>query len=197
MATYAAFVTTQYIKNNTPIIAYVEDDELQPFIKVAQDTHIQKTLGTNLFNDLKTKVLNNSLNSDEVSLMNDYVQPATSWCVVYEFILFNHYKITNKGITKQNSENSVSAELNEVNFLRDDTKNKSEFFKDRLCKYLMANPSLFPLYYGGDINVDTIQPSHKNFYSGLYTGKRRYNSGCVDCPIGPNTWIDLSGKFGN
>ena len=197
MVNYAGFVTTQYIKNNTPIIAYVEDDELQPFIKVAQDTHIRKTLGTNLFNDLKTKVLNNSLDSDEVSLMNDYVQPATSWCVVYEFSLFNHYKITNKGITKQNSENSVSAELNEVNSLRDNIKNKSEFFKDMLCKYLMAKQALFPLYYGGDINVDTIQPSHKNFYYGLYTGKRRYNSGCVDCPIGPNTWIDLSGKFGN
>lgn len=193
MSTYSCFVTTQYIKNNSPIIAYVADDELQPFIKVAQDTSIQKTIGTNLLRDLQAKVLANSLNTAEITLMNEYLQPATLWCTVYEYLLYSHYKFTNKGINKQNSTDSTSADLSEINFVRDDVRNKAEYFKDRLYKHLLSYMNDFPLFYGGNILPENIAPSYNNYYSGIYTGRRKYN-GCQDCPgeVGPGTWIPLN-----
>lgn len=193
--TYSLFVSTQYIKDNSPVIDYVSDDELQPFIKIAQDTAIQKVMGTNLFKDLQNKILLDTLNSDEETLMNEYVQPATVHCTVYEYLLYSHYKFTNKGITKQNSTDSTSADLNEVNFVRDDVRNKAEYFKDRLSKHLLANATLFPMFYGGTTTIETILPSFKNYYSGIYTGKRRGYKGCRDCgpgEVGPGTWIDLN-----
>jgi len=193
MSIYTCFVTCQYIKNNSPVIAYVSDDELQIFIKVAQDTQIQRVLGTNLMKDLQAKVLANTLSADEIILMEEYIQTATTHATVYEFLLYNHYKITNKGITKQNSENSTSADLNEVNFLRDDVRNKAEYFRERLTKYLQANTTKFPMYFGGVVDASTIVPKRNNYYSGIYTGRGRGGK-CDDCgngPYGPNNYIDL------
>lgn len=194
MSTYVNFVTSQFCKNNSPMIAYLSDDEIVPFIKIAQDIHLQRVLGTNLMKDLQAKVLANTLNADEITLMDDYIQFTLVYCVVYEHILFNHYKMTNKGITKQTSDNSQSADLGEINFVRNDIRNKSEYFKDRLAKYLTAKASLFPAFWGGTSDVSTIQPTYNNFYSGIYTGKRRGKKGCTDCgpgEVGPWTWINL------
>lgn len=197
MWTYSVFVDTQYVKNNSPVIDYVEDSELQTFLKIAQDVHLQRILGTNLFKDLQSKVSNNSFNNNEITLVNEYIQPVVSYCTVYEWILYNHYKFTNKGITKQNSDNSSSADLNEVNFVRDDYRNKMEYFKERLTKYLLANSSQFPLYWGGPIDVSTIVPKYDNYYSGIYTGRKKYgrNGPCSDCgdaETGPWTWRNLN-----
>ena len=177
---YTLFIDCQYIKNNTPIIAYVSDDELQPFIKVAQDIHLQRILGTNLFKDLQSKIQSNTLSIPERTLIEEYIQPSTSYWTVYEYILFSHYKMTNKGINKQFSDNSKEADFTEVNFLRNAPRDTAEYFSQRLTKYLIANTSLFPLYYGGIIDPSTIVPKKNNYFSGLYTGKN--SKGCIDCP---------------
>jgi len=189
-ATYSLFVTTQYIKNNSPVIGYVADDELQPFIRVAQETTIQKTIGTNLLRDLQNKVLNNSLNTAEVKLFEEYLQPATCWATCYEYLLFSHYKFTNKGINKQFSDGSVAADLNEVNFVRDDVRNKMEYFKDRMYKHLLSFMTDFPLFYGGNILPENIVPSYNNYYSGIYTGSRRGRGSCPGEPR-PGDWPTL------
>lgn len=196
---YVNFISTTYLKDNSPIIANVSDDELVPFIKIAQDTGLQRALGTNLMKDLQNKVANSSLNADEVILLEEYIQPCVVWLVTQEWTLFSHYKYTNKGITKQTSDNSASADFKEVNFLRDDVRNKGEYFKERLTRYLLANQPLFPMYWGGTVDVSTILPKYNNYYSGIYTGRRnlsRYRSGyCQDCgpsEVNENTWINLN-----
>lgn len=193
---YAQFITTQYVKNNSPVMQYVSDDELQPFIKIAQDVHVQRCLGTNLLKDLQAKVTAGTLNADEIVLMEEYIQSATTFSAVYEYLLYSHYKFTNKGIQKQNSDNSTAADMSEVNFVRDDVRNKMEYFKERLTKYLQANMAKFPMFWGGVTDVSTIVPKYNNYYSGIYTGKNvNGRPGCNNCgpgEVGPWTWKNLN-----
>src|SRR5574343_195287 len=195
MSQDAAFITTQHLKDNSPIINYVEDIELRNFIKIAQETSIQKVLGTNLFNDLKGKVLTNGLNGDETNLITNYIQMATIWATIYEYALYSSYKFTNKGITKQNSENSINADLADIQTIRDDARNKMEYFKDRLSKYLIANSDLFSLYLGGTSDASTIAPSYQNYFFGIYTGNGKKKCNRCPGPDNPDNWIDLSGKY--
>lgn len=197
MSQYAAFITTQHLKDNSPVISYVEDMELRNFIKIAQETSIQKVLGTNLFTDIKNKVILNTLNSDETNLMINFIQMATIWATIYEYALYSSYKFTNKGITKQNSENSTSADMLDIQTIRDDARNKAEYFKDRLSKYLIANSNLFSTYLGGTSDASTIHPTYQNYFFGIYTGKRKGSNcdGCPDNGQNPDNWIDLSGKY--
>ncbi len=192
---YVLFVNTQYIKDNSPIMAYVSDDELLPFIKIGQDIHLQRVLGTNLLKDLQARYT--TLNADEIILMEEYIQPSVCWSTLYEYALYSHYKMTNKGIQTQNSDNSTAADMKDVNFVRDDVRSKFEYFQERLTKYLLANQPKFPMYWGGTTDVSTIVPKYNNYYSGIYTGSKRngYNNGskiCPDCPIGPSTWVDYN-----
>lgn len=192
---YANFITTTYLKDNSPIIAYVSDDELTPFLKVAQDISLQRVLGTNLMKDLQDKVIATTLSAAEIILVEQYIQPALVWMATSEYTLYSHYKMTNKGVTKQNSENSTSADFAEINFVRNDVRNKAEYFSDRLTKYLIANQSTFTMFWGGTIDASTIQPKYNNYFSGIYTGSRKGRGGnCDDCgngPYGPNNYIDL------
>ncbi len=202
MSQYNFFVMPTYLKNNLPVIDYVEDTDLKKFIKIAMDVHMKRVMGYNLFTDIQSKCDPNTLNADETFLMNTYIQPATMWCFLYEYTLFSHYKYTNKGITKQNSDNSVSADLGEVNYMMNRAKIEAQNYKDELSKYLIVNSALFPAFYAGPTDLSKNPPTFLNSsITGIYTGRRRgfnntgfnngqgygsYGSyGCNDCPGQP------------
>ena len=67
-ATFSAFITTKYIKDNTPVLGYVNDDELRTFIRPAQDVYIARLLGTNLYEALENNIINNTLTSPQTLL---------------------------------------------------------------------------------------------------------------------------------
>ena len=49
MMIYSPFIEVKYLKDNSPILQYVNDDELSVYIRPAQDIYIQKALGTKLY----------------------------------------------------------------------------------------------------------------------------------------------------
>src|SRR5690554_5058716 len=108
---FAGFITTNYIKKNTPVLEYVNEDILQSFIRPAQDVHIEFTLGTSFYKDLMTKINNNTLSNDEKELIRGYIQPTLQYWTIFEFILHANYKFTNKAISKQDSDNSSPSDL--------------------------------------------------------------------------------------
>ena len=177
MATYAAFLSTNYIKDNTPILDYVNSDELKTFIRPAQDQYIGRVLGTNLYDRLKNGIINSNLNSSEETLLREWIQPALMYWVMYEYILYSNYKLTNKALSKQDSDNSVPSALNEVNYLKSNIRDWAEYYTKQLTDYLKDNTDVFIEYLTGDLSWSKKAPKNDNYlFGGMYIPKDRWES---------------------
>ena len=173
---YSAFITVKYLKDNSPILQYVNEDELAVYIKPAQDTYIQRCLGTKFYYSLMDKISTTSLNVDEIDLITQYIQPALTWWATMEFALYANYKFTNKAISKQNSDNSNPSDLNEVNYLTSSIRHKAQYFTDRLTKHLMGVTTTFPEYLEFYINTfENIPSSRQNYFWGIYVPGGRFD----------------------
>lgn len=186
MATFSAFITTKYIKDNTPVLGYVNDDELRNFIRPAQDVYISRVLGTTLYETLENNILNNSLTSDQVNLLRSYIQPALQYWVIYEYILWSNYKLTNKAVSKQNSDNSSPSELGEVSHLKESIRNWAEYYNQLITNYLKDNPNLFPEYLAGGSGFSNKYPKSDNYFWGMYVPNQR--GVLCPAPVQWDTW---------
>lgn len=173
---YSAFISVNYLKDNSPILQYVNEDELQVYIRPAQDVYIQKALGTQLYYSLMNKISSQTLNVNELNLITQYIQPALVWWTTHEFALYANYKFTNKAISKQNSDNSNPSDLNEVNYLTTNIRQKAQYFTDRLTKHLMGETTTFPEYLEVYQNTfENIPSSRDNFFWGIYIPGGRFD----------------------
>lgn len=183
--TFSAFLTVKNLKDNSPILSYVNEDELQVYIRPAQDIYIQRGLGTKMYYNLMSKVATQTLIPIEVELITQYIQPALVWWATHEFALYANYKFTNKSISKQNSDNSTPSDLSEVNYVTTNIRNKAEYFSERLTKHLMGSIAVFPDYIQVYDNLyENVPSTRDNFFWGIYTGGSGCGFGCGE--IGPN-----------
>lgn len=192
---YSAFITVKYLKDNSPVLAYVNEDELSVYIRPAQDVYIQKALGTKLYYGLMEKVDNQSLNSNDLDLLTKYIQPALVWWTTMEFALYANYKFTNKALSKQNSDNSEPSELNEVNYVTTSLRQKAQYFTDRLTKHLMGNTVTFPEYLEMiDNTFENIPSSRQNYFWGIYVPGGRFDDpqDCGGFGANPGNSINLN-----
>ena len=192
---YSAFITVKYLKDNSPVLQYVNEDELSVYIRPAQDVYIQKALGTKLYYTLMEKVSNQSLNSNDIDLLTKYIQPALVWWTTMEFALYANYKFTNKALSKQNSDNSEPSELNEVNYVTTSLRQKAQYFTDRLTKHLMGMTNVFPEYLELiDNTFENIPSSRDNYFWGIYVPGGRFDDpqDCSGFGANPGNGIDLN-----
>lgn len=161
------FISVEYLKRFTDIEENVDDDKLVPYIYEAQDIHIQGALGSTFYDRLKAGVIADDLNADETTLLTDYIQPCVNWWALYYIIPHLNFKLTNKAVSSESSEYSISADLAQTRFLRDDVKNFAEFRLKRLNKYLCDFDELFPEYRdpGNDVNMHR---NNKSYETGIF-----------------------------
>jgi hypothetical protein len=165
MAT-ALFITEQFIKDNTLIDGNVDMKYITTTIADAQRLHILPILGTGIYNELGTQINAGTLTALNTTLLDDYIQDALKFWVIYEGIDLFSYHITNKNISTKNSDNSQPVQQVDVIRLMDRNKEKAEWFSQRITKYLLANISSYPLYNNAGNSIDTIYPNRSNFTCG-------------------------------
>jgi len=185
-ATFSAFITTKYIIDNTPVLGYVNQNELRTFIKPSQDVYIARLLGTNLYDTLKSGVINGNLTADQENLLREYIQPALQYWVIYDYILWSNYKLTNKAVSKQSSDNSSPSDLREVNYLKDSIRNWAEYYNQLATNWLRDNPNLFPEYLAGGSGFSNKFPKSDNYFWGMYIPNQR-GARCP-APVQWETW---------
>jgi len=174
MSNYASFITTKYIKDNTAALGYINDDELRTFIRPAQDQYIERVLGSNLYRALINAVINSTLSSDQEELLRQYIQPALQYWVIYEWVLWSNYKLTNKSVSLQNSDNSNPADFSQVISLKNNVRDWAEYYTERISNYLKDNPNKFPEYLVGNTGFSDKNPKSDNYmiFGGLYIPKQ-------------------------
>lgn len=165
------FISIKRIKELTYIEGNVDEDKLNPFRTQAQDINLQQVIGSELYNDLKDKIRNNTLTTDDKELIEDYIHGMLANWTVYYAIPFINFQFTNKAITKAKSALTPDefAGLDEVKYIRNETRNVAEFYTARLVKYLLMNLDNFPKC----AQNENLNQSARTYFSGLYIPKRR------------------------
>ncbi len=143
------FISEENIKSE--IDNNIDAKKVVASIATAQALYLQPLISTSLYEDLQTKISEDTLNEDEKLLLDVYIRPTLTWFTISELHLFNSFKLTNAGSGRQNpSDNTFQvAELQEIQYLSETSKKRAEQFGERLVKFLQSNKAKYPAYKDG------------------------------------------------
>ena len=164
------FISETFLKQNTQVSDNVDVKYIRESILWAQDSEIQKILGSTLYNKIKDDIEGSTLAGVYKTLVDDYIQVCLKHYVTAECLAMAHYKITNKGLQIQDSEQSAPASTSRLDFMVEKETNKGDWYRQRLIDYLCENSSSYPEYESPDSGVDVIQPSDSNYRTSIYLG---------------------------
>lgn len=167
----------QDVFNDTTINNNIFDANLVNHIELIQDRKIRKALGRTLYKELfDAWVAANQIRADidDGSLTNttnykelyDYVYPALIWWAYADFILPNHYSVTEKGVQKQFDSSANTAEKEEVLHISETVRKNAEFYMEELRAYIdevFKNDQTF-----NDESVD-----EGGYFSGIYIPRHK------------------------
>ena len=162
------FVNEDKLKSSTAINYNVDTAFLLPFLKIAQDKHLQIILGTKLYDKLQDDIAGvdgASLTGNYKVLVDDYIQDAIIHYALVEALPFISFQIKNGSITQKNSENGTAATRQDVDYLVQKERDSAEFYGQRIVEYLCNDNSSFPEYSqntGADLN-----PISNAYYTGI------------------------------
>lgn len=159
------FISEDRLKRSTALNYNIDTEFLLPFVKTAQDKHLQAILGTKLYDKLSSDIKNSTLTGDYQKLVDDYIQDALVHYAVMEALPFISYKIANGSITQKNSENGTAATRQDVDWLISKERDNAEFYGQRIIEYLIYNESKYPEYSNN--NNDDINPVKNAFNPGI------------------------------
>ena len=160
-------MSIQYYRDNTIANGNIDSELLKPAIIKAQNMHIERLLGTTLFDKVISDIDNNTVSGNTKILLDSYIQPTLLEWTTYEALPWLNYKLTNKAVSKKNSDNSDYSELSEVGWLMSNVRDDAEYLSRRLVDYLCANEELFPEYKTGNDDEDDIKPTSDTYFSGF------------------------------
>jgi hypothetical protein len=159
------FCNEDKLKSSTAINYNVDTAFLLPFLKIAQDKHMQIILGSKLYKKLQSDISGDSLTGNYETLVDDYIQDCVIHYALVEALPFISFQIKNGSITQKNSENGTAATRQDVDYLIQKERDSAEFYGQRIIDYLCNNSSLFPEYStntGADMN-----PIPNAYYTGI------------------------------
>lgn len=143
------FISERFVKSNSEIDSNVSSTLIRPTVWYCQKEYIERSLGTELYNDLIAKtLLDRTLATypNYLALVNGYLADALLFWVRHEIQVPLLYKFRNKSVGKNTDPNQQPVDHSEHLYLKSYYKNKAEYFTGRMEKYLCANSTLFPLW---------------------------------------------------
>jgi hypothetical protein len=164
------FVNPTFIKDYSFVDPNVDEKYLRIAIKEAQELHVREYLGSGLYDQLVSQIDASTVSALNQTLLNTYVQPMLIYWTIYEAAPFLNLKITNKNISRKNSDNAGSVDLTELNRLIDEIHTKAKFYTKRMVKYLIQNSTSYPLYSNPGTSIDTIFPRATAYDCGIFFG---------------------------
>lgn len=170
MAGTIYLISTEYLKQNTPINENTADYLLNAAIRDAQTINLQIVLGTVLYRKIMSMVGDGSIsdgaNADYKVLLDYYIRPLVLAYAYMYAIPAIRYKVMNVGVVSQSSDSSTPVDTKELKFILDSARDKAEYYATLLSDYIKANIRLFPEYTQNRA-VDEKRPMLNQYTSGL------------------------------
>ena len=156
------YFNAETLKEATSINTNVDDHYLENAIWEAHEINIQQVCGTALYRKIAALIDAGTLilpaNSHYKTLVDDYLVPMGIYYAWLNSITYIRFKTMNKGVQDQSSDNSSASDLKNVEFLRNDIRQKAEYFMQRVIDYLLENHALYPEYKSNN-GRDQIRPN--------------------------------------
>ena len=162
MAT-ALFIKPIDLKRNSIVDGSVDVDKFLGFIKLSQEIHIRNYLGTDLYNDLQTKIIGDTLTTADTTLIS-LLQPMLIHFAMVDYLPFASYQVKNGGVFKHTSENSESVSKEELDYLIAKHRNFAEYYTRRFIDFMTFNQSTYPKYNSN--TNDDIPPDKDSLFNG-------------------------------
>jgi len=141
------FVTEKYLKENTTVGLNVDANLIVPAIRTAADGFVRSIIGTYYYNYLLDKFNAQTLNADEVALVQDYVKNSIAWRAASELVVAASYQLKNKGIQTQSGDFSASPEYRAIMFNVQHTSDKAAFYDNRLSEFISSDKNKYPEFW--------------------------------------------------
>lgn len=138
-------ISEELLKLYSPISKNVGIDRVYPFIHLAQPYYIQPILGKPLTEELQIQIENGTLTEENKALILKIAMPLAMW-TSYLATRSLGYSMTQKGITKEKSENSEAINEKEMAEYILSLKNQAEMAQELLIAYLCNCRDLYPLW---------------------------------------------------
>jgi hypothetical protein len=171
MANITLLISETYLKQGTVLNENADIKVIEPNIKLAQDLYIHTTLGTDLYNEILGEVSSGSLSPANNTLLTDWIKPALKYYVLYELGRDILYKWMNKGIVTKSSDNSQPVDPETINKIREEYRDKAEWYRENMIGFLCENESDYPAYSTNSTS-DKLYPRKSGFTSPIYLKPR-------------------------
>lgn len=163
MSKNVLLIDVQAIKDRTGLHKSMDESLLVPEIKIAQDTELQPALGSNFMKRLQEGILAADLTSEEQTLLDDYVTDTLVWFTMAQLPVSSSFQLFTKGTLRTRGENAELPSMSEMLDLSDRYKNRGEFYRERLIRYLSLHSSDFPTYDDGSCGDNDISPTSSGY----------------------------------
>lgn len=170
MSANILFISEQTLKDRSLLQDNVDPKLIKPTIKMAQDMYIEPILGTGLYRELQEQIADDDLSVENKTLLDNYITDCLCWYVQAEMVMSLGFKFTNKNVLRKTSENSDVPSISELFDLEERTKNKAEWYAQRITNFLCEYNEDYPLYDNPGNGVDIIHPNSTSYTAGMYLG---------------------------
>lgn len=170
MSANTIFIKGQLLKDRTGVSDAIDDKQLKPQIKLAQDMYLQPALGSTLYLRLQSGVEANNLNTNETTLLNNYVTDCLVWYTMSLLPIALGFQFFSKGVLQKTSDESNTPSRSDLEVISSQYKQTAEFYKQRLINYLRQNYSLFAEYINTGGGRDVIFPEAKAYTCPIFLG---------------------------
>jgi len=143
--TQTLMISETKLRSFTDINNNVDPKLLTTAISIAQDIYLQRIISTQLYTKLLDDINNSTLAGVYSTLLNDYCVPYLIWSSYWEALEYIYIRPRNNGLlTPTGGDNSVNVDTDLFDRKRRLADNKSQFYGDKLTKYLIQNQASFP-----------------------------------------------------
>lgn len=138
-------ISEELLKLYTPLSKNVDVDKVYPYLHLAQPYFLQPILGDALLSEIQSQVETDELTEENKALIIKCA-PVIGYYATYLAMRSLAYSITEKGITKETSENSSSIDRSELGEYILSIKQQAEMYAELLIKYLCRCALSYPLW---------------------------------------------------
>ena len=157
-------ISIDRLKEFSVVNENVDSKLIEPTIINVQELYLYDVLGKDLYNEIITEVNASSVSATNQTLLNDYIEPYLINKVISEAVIDLNFKIRNKGIQTNSSDNGQPVGLTELSQMQGKYNNIAEGYKTKMRNFLLDNGTDYPLY---------LPKNNHSTIGGIYVGNKR------------------------
>ena len=124
----------------------IEPEQLYPHILDAQVRTVKGTMCNNLYEEVYTQFLADTLTVENQTLLEDYVTPLLVFASYVNYLTTAGKRSTNTGMVKVVGTNAEQLTRDELKDIISENKEKRAYYQNALSDFLENNTDDYPLY---------------------------------------------------